>query len=143
MTAPLHLVAHVAGCGVLFDAARIDSVVDLGEIVPAPGAAPAVLGLAAMRSRVATVIDTARLLRATTDRDGTPGRAVVTLVDGHLYALMVDTLQDVARCDITPAPATLTADGGLPFVTGLSEAEGEMLLAIDLDALVAAATTPA
>ena len=62
MTQTLHLVAHVGACGVLIHAGRVDSVVDVDAIVPAPGAAPGVLGLAAMRSRVATVVDPRHVL---------------------------------------------------------------------------------
>ena len=54
----LFLIAHVAGRAVAIDGAQVDSVVDLGDVVPAPGAVRAVRGLAALRSRVVTVIDT-------------------------------------------------------------------------------------
>lgn len=141
MNDSLHLVAHVGACGVLIDAARVDSVVDVDALVPAPGAAPGVVGLAAMRSRVATVIDARRVL-------GLPGsggtsaarRAVVTAVDGHLYAIAVDTLEDVAPFSLSAPPPGLGSIG--PFVRGVAEGEGETLLALDLDCLIAAVDAP-
>ena len=137
MTQTLHLVAHVGACGVLIHAGRVDSVVDVDAIVPAPGAAPGVLGLAAMRSRVATVVDPRHVLglpRGTGESAGR--RAVVTAVDGHLYAIAVDTLEDVAMFSIAPPPAGLGSLG--PFVSGVVEGDGETLLALDLDRMIAA-----
>ena len=46
MTDTLHLIAHVGGCGVMFNTDRVASVVELDRAVPAPGAGPAVIGLA-------------------------------------------------------------------------------------------------
>ena len=54
----LFLIAHIAGRTVAIPADHIDSAVDIGEVVPVPGTTPAIRGLAALRSRVVTVIDT-------------------------------------------------------------------------------------
>lgn len=141
MTGGLHLVARIGGCGLLFDAGRVDSVVEIAATVPAPGAGPAVIGLAAMRSRVATVIDIRRLLNVPPRRGGAKGaqRAVATVVDGHLYAIAVDTLEDVEPHDIATAPAGLGGEQDWSFVYGVAEGEGETLLALDLDRLIARA----
>lgn len=140
MNEQLHLVAHVAGRGFLIDAARVDSVVEMGDVAPAPGAASAVRGLAAIRSRVATVVDTRRLLdlpdggayARTTDE-----RAIVTMVDGHLYAVVVDTLADVAPFAVQPPPDGVALDGGWGAISGVAERDGETLLALDLARLLA------
>lgn len=138
MSAGLHLVAHVAGRGVLFDVAKVDSVVDVAALSPAPGADAAVLGLAAMRSRVATVIDTRALLDLPTpDNRAGRGRAVVTTVDGHLYALSVDTLEDVAVYDVAPPPAGMVLEGAWAMVSGIAEIEGETFMLLDVDAMIA------
>jgi purine-binding chemotaxis protein CheW len=142
MTEQLHLVAHVGGCGVLFDATRVDSVVDVGQIVPAPGASAAVIGLAAMRSRVATVLDIRGLLGLPVREgraDGAGMRAVATIVDGHLYAIAVDTLEDVVTHEILPPPTGIARDGRWSIVHGVVEGRAETLLALDLDRLVAEA----
>lgn len=140
MMKSLHLVARVGDRGLLFDAGRVDSVVEVGSTVPAPGAAPAVVGLAAMRSRVATVIDVRPLFGGTPMiRDGKGGRAVATMVDGHLYAIAVDALEDVASFTITSAP--IANEGGeWDFVTGVADGDDETLMAVNIDQLVARAS---
>lgn len=140
MSAGLQLVAHVAGRGLLFDATRVDSVVDLPPMVPTPGASRAIRGLAALRSRVATVIDTHRVLGLTRDGSGGGGtRAVVTMIDGHLYAIAVDTLEDVAELPVEPPPAGMSLEGGWSAVCGIADGEQETLMMLDLDRLVALA----
>ena len=131
----LHLVAHVAGRGILFDATEVDSVVDLPAVVPTPGAPATIRGLAALRSRVATVIDTHRVLGLAGDDDA-GRRGVVTMIDGHLYAVAVDTLEDVSTQTITPPPAGMTLQGGWSAVRGIAEGDGETLMVIDLRRLV-------
>jgi purine-binding chemotaxis protein CheW len=145
MTHSLHLVARLGGCGLLFDAGRVDSVVEVATIVPAPGAGSAVMGLAAMRSRVATVIDIRRLLGVpprVAERRGRGrhvSRAVVTAVDGHLYAIAVDTLEDVNPYEIAPPPPGLGGGADWSFVQGVAEGGGETLLSVDIDELIARA----
>ncbi|HWU73325.1 MAG TPA: chemotaxis protein CheW, partial [Sphingomonas sp.] len=86
MSEQLFLIAHIAGRGVAIDSAQVESVVDIGAVIPTPRAAPHIRGLAALRSRVVTVIDTHAAL-------GLPklaiagSRAVITVVDGHHYAV--------------------------------------------------------
>jgi len=134
-TATLQLVAHVAGRGILFDATRVDSVVDLPPVVPTPGAPPTIRGLAALRSRVATVIETHRVLGLTREAGG-GSRGVVTMIDGHLYAIAVDTLEDVAGLPVMAPPPGMALDGGWSAVCGVAEGQGETLLMLDLDRLV-------
>ena len=55
---PLFLIARIAGQGVVFDADQVDAVVDIGEVVDVPRVEPSIRGLAALRSRVVTVVDT-------------------------------------------------------------------------------------
>ena len=57
MTNNLFLIAYIAGRTVAIDSAEVDSVVDIGRITPVPYAYRDVAGLAALRSRVVTVID--------------------------------------------------------------------------------------
>ena len=91
----LFLVAHIAGRGVAIAAAQVDSVVDIGEIVAVPRADAVVRGLAALRSRVVTVIDTGIALGLSRTPD-TMRRAVITVAEGHHYAILVDSVEDVA-----------------------------------------------
>lgn len=131
----LFLIAHVAGRGVAIPADRVDSVVDINDIVPVPRADPAVRGLAALRSRVVTVVDTGLALGLAAL--GKTARAVITRVDGHYYAVLVDSLEDVASFERRPlAFGAALGAGWRAAATGLVEREGEPLLVIDPAALV-------
>ena len=92
----LFLIAHIAGRGVAIETAQVESVVDIADTVAVPRAEAAIRGLVALRSRVVTVIDTGTALGL----DPTPAescRAVITRIDGHHYAILVDSLEDVPR----------------------------------------------
>ena len=133
----LFLIAHVAGRGVAIDAGQVDSVVDIGAVVAVPRAAPIVRGLAALRSRVLTVIDT----RLALDLPPTPhpGRAVIASIEGHLYAFLVDLLEDVApftRSALAQPSPTGPQSAWAAATAGVIERDGEPLLILDLAALV-------
>ncbi len=134
----LYLLAHVAGRGIAIDSDEVDSVIDLGAIVPVPRAGDAVLGVAALRSRVVTVLDTWRLLGLPAPKR--PPRGVVTRVDGHDYAVLFDTVEDVATLDSQPVPPELALEGVWAHAArAIAEVDGEPMLVVGLDALVAAA----
>lgn len=131
----LFLIAHIAGRAVAIDSAQVESVVDIGTVVPVPRAARQVLGLAALRSRVVTVIDTRAALGLPSDAEAK--RAVITLVDGQHYAVLVDSLEDVAPFDLLPLSSGIVLDGGWRATgCGIVERDGEPILAIDLRALL-------
>lgn len=133
----LFLIARVAGRGVAVPTAQVVSVVDIAEVVAVPRAPAAVIGLAALRSRVVTVIDTALALGGAGCGGG--GRALITAVDGHEYALIVESLDDVAPFERLPLSPGLTLGAGWANAgTGLIEREGEPLLILDVATLVPA-----
>ena len=135
----LFLIAQVAGRGVAIDAGQVDSVVDIGAIVPVPLATPIVRGLSALRSRILTVIDTRLALGLERTRE--PKRAVIACFDGHLYAFLVDLLEDVAlyeRCAAADATPGAHASAWSAASAGVIERDGEPLLVLDLAALVPA-----
>lgn len=136
----LFLVAHIAGRGVAIDAAQVDSVVDLGDIVAVPRADAFVRGLAALRSRVVTVIDTGTALDLAATPD-TVRRAVITMVEGHHYAILVDSVEDVAPFVRLPLSSGLALQRGWATAgTGIVERDGQPLLILDLATLVPAST---
>lgn len=132
----LLLIAHVAGQAIAIAAEQIDSVVDIGTVVPVPRTNPAVRGLTALRSRVVTVVDTGLALGL----PATPAdarRAVITQLDGHLYAVLVDAVEDVGAFEPGPLVGGLTLGGGWHAVgTGMVEHRGEPVLIVDLAMLV-------
>lgn len=133
--AHLYLIAQIAGRAVAIDSDQVESVVDIGEVTAVPRASEHVRGLAALRSRVVTVVDTQSAL-------GIPGgsqakRAVITHVEGHHYALLVDALDDVAPFDLLPLASGVALDAAWRNAgRGIVERDGEPILAIDLASLV-------
>jgi len=136
MSERLFLIAHIAGRGVAIDSAQVQSVVDIGEITPAPLAPRHVRGLAALRSRVVTVIDTHAAL-GLAPQEKPAGRAVITVVDGHDYAVLVDSLEDVAPFAASPLSPGIVLDAGWRIAgCGEVERDGEPILILDLAALI-------
>jgi purine-binding chemotaxis protein CheW len=133
----LFLIAHLAGRWVAVAASQVDSAVDIGEVVAVPCAPPAVRGLAALRSRVVTVIDTQVALgREPAHR---ARRAIIAAIDGHHYAFLVDAFDDVFPFDAAPLSCGLALDGRWAVAArGVVERDGEPLLILDLAALVPA-----
>ncbi|WP_066796236.1 chemotaxis protein CheW [Sphingomonas soli] len=133
--AHLYLVAQIAGRAVAIDSNQVESVVDIGGVTAVPLASAHVRGLAALRSRVVTVVDTQSAL-------GMPGvsdarRAVITRVDGHHYAMLVDALDDVAPFELLPlAGGVALGPAWRAAGRGVVERDGEPILAIDLASLV-------
>ena len=134
--AHLYLIAQIAGRTVAIDADQVESVVDIGEVTAIPRAAEHVRGLAALRSRVVTVVDTQSALGL--DPSGAEARrAVITLIEGHHYALLVDALDDVAPFDLLPLAGGVALNSAWRAAgRGIVERDGEPILAIDLASLV-------
>ncbi|UZK66520.1 chemotaxis protein CheW [Sphingomonas sp. M1-B02] len=133
--AHLYLIAQVAGRAVAIDSDQVESVVDIGEITAVPRASHHVLGLAALRSRVVTVVDTQSALGMASGSKAK--RAVITHVEGHYYAMLVDALDDVAPFDLLPLTGGCALDGAWrDAARGIVERDGEPILTIDLAALV-------
>lgn len=135
----LLLIVSIGTSRVAFPSAAIESVVELDTLIPVPRAAPHVAGLSALRSRVLTVIDTMRSLDlGTTDcSDGIREAAVVEL-DGHHYALIVDSVEDVVAAMSDPVPVRAAMGEGWERVAlGMVETEEGPLLLVDVAALIA------
>jgi purine-binding chemotaxis protein CheW len=133
--ADLFLIAEIAGRPVAIASDQVDSVVDIGAVVPVPRADPRVRGLAALRSRVVTVIDTRAVLGIAGGE--AQARAVITVIDGHHYAILVDSLEDVTPCALQPLSGGIVLDPAWrPIGCGIVELGGEPVLAIDLRAMV-------
>lgn len=137
----LYLIAQVAGRPVAIDSDQVESVVDIGEVIAVPRASKHVRGLAALRSKVVTVVDTQSALGLDAGSDAR--RAVITHVDGHHYAMLVDALDDVAPFDLLPLAGGVALDAAWRVAgRGIVERDGEPILAIDLAALVPSSAGP-
>jgi purine-binding chemotaxis protein CheW len=90
----LLLVAIIAGERVAICASEVESVVEIEAITPVPRGPAHLAGLAALRSRVVTVID-CRVSLELGAGEAWSREAIVVEADGHPYALLVDTVEDV------------------------------------------------
>lgn len=133
---PLFLIARIAGRTVAIASREVESVVDIGPVVPVPRADGVVRGLTALRSRVVTVINTCVALGLPASR-GETRRAVITVIEGHHYAILVDALEDIVPLDPAPLSSGIALDKGWRIAgRGIVERAGEPILIIALDALV-------
>ncbi|ATE64916.1 chemotaxis protein CheW [Rhizorhabdus dicambivorans] len=133
----LYLIVEIAGQRAALPAAFVESVVEVDEIAPVPCAPAHVFGLFALRSRVLTVIDTMAALGGDRSEPGEK-QAVIVHVDGHLYGLLVDDVDDVIAMDGVPSqPRALLSNGWARYSKGVLEHDGEPLLLIDVAAMIA------
>ena len=135
----LLLIVSIGTNRVAFPSSAIESVVELDTLIPVPRAAPHVAGLSALRSRVLTVIDTMRSLDlGTTDCSDGIREAAVVEFDGHHYALIVDSVEDVVEALSDPVPIRAAMGEWWERVAlGMVETEDGPLLLVDVAALIA------
>ena len=134
----LFLIVKLAGQRVAMDSAQVESVVELEGVTSVPRAARHVAGLSALRSRVLTVIDCHASLEMGGSDERALREAVVVEMDGHPYALVVDAVEDVVEAEggVRPLPASLSG-GWRRIAGGMVQAEGDLLLVIQPQALIA------
>ena len=132
----LYLIVEIAGQRAALPASFVESVVEMEDVAPVPCAPPHVFGLFALRSRVLTVIDTIAALGEGQSAAGEK-QAVIVTVDGHLYGLLVDNVDDVVAIEGAAAqPRALMSPGWVRFSAGVLEHEGQPLLLIDVPAMI-------
>ena len=102
----LSVIAAIADQAIALDAAAVEAVVDLPQVVPIPLAPPHVVGLAAIRSQVVTVVDPAVALGGEPQQPA--GRALLVSIAGHRYAVRVASVSDVIALPENDEAAMLT-----------------------------------
>ncbi len=126
----LYLIAQIAGRTVAINSAQVESVIDLNGVTDVPLAPDHVRGLTALRSRVVTVIDSRAALGV--GRSEEIGRAVITPVLDHHYAIMVEALEDVTPFAANALTNGIALDNIWAHVgRGFVERDGEPILIID------------
>ena len=133
----LLLIATIAGQRVAIDASDVEAVVEIEAVSPVPRAAPHVAGLAGLRSRVLTVIDGRAALDMGLSAISAGREAIIVQAEGHAYALLVDTVEDVLEFsgEILPVRGALESRWRRVAV-GSVEAGDDLLLLIDVEALI-------
>lgn len=108
----LYLIAEADGKTFAVPAGDVDTIVRDMEIVPVPLAEASVAGIAALRSRVVTVVDLIATIagRAAASCCGKP--VIVTRLDGHLYGFAVDRVRDILEADGVPKPVEASMSAG-------------------------------
>jgi purine-binding chemotaxis protein CheW len=134
----LLLIVNMAGQRVAIPAADVESVVELEGLTAVPRSAGHVAGLSALRSRVLTVIDCLASLELGRAAESARTEAIVVTADGHPYALIVDSVEDVVETagEVRPVRTSLSP-GWRRVAKGMVDAQGDLLLLIDTQALIA------
>ncbi len=133
----LLLLTRIADRPAAFRACDIRSIIEIGEITPVPRAPAYVAGLAALRSRALTVIDSREALGMRGADGKTDERAPVVEVDGHAYALLVDRVDDVVSGIGQPSPAAATLGPDWTRVArGMIETTAGPAILVDVVALI-------
>jgi purine-binding chemotaxis protein CheW len=104
MTNSLFLFATIAQTPVAVCADEVEAVVRLEDIVPVNCTQQFVAGLAALRSRVLTVIDMESRVLGRPGVIGPRPLAVVAEIGGHTYGLLVANVHDICVAPEPPFP---------------------------------------
>ncbi len=125
--------------------APVDSVIEITAVQPVPGASPGILGLAALRSRVLTVVDCAVALGLGRRGEGPRPRGrgalptVVLEIDAYLYGFVLDRIDDVVTADRPMTPVRAPLGGPWSAVSaGIIEIGGVALPVLQPAAVLAA-----
>ena len=133
----LLLIAKIAGERVAIPAADVESVVEIEGVTPVPQAPPHVAGLAALRSRVLTVVDSCASLELGASDTKRAREAIVIEADGYAYALLVETVEDVVEHSGKVRPIrTSVAPCWRRVATGMVEMESGLMLLIDANLIL-------
>lgn len=119
---------------------RVRDVLAAPQIYAAPLAPASILGSINLRGRIVTAIDLrTRLGMAPAENRATSKCVIVERTGGEPYALLVDEIGDVIMLSASlyePNPVTLDK-GWSHLCRGLYRQEGQMLIVLDIDALLA------
>lgn len=133
----LYLVAEISGSRFAIPADTVESVVTASEVIPVPLAAPMVAGVAALRSKVITVIDTIASINGGLAAVSKGQSLIVVHVGDFLYGLAVDAVHDVCECVAEPEKLGAAFEAGWRRISiGAIEADGSTIAVIDPTALV-------
>lgn len=107
---PFMLQVRIADQPVLIDAEDVQAVIQIDRLYPVPVVSGEIAGLITLRGAVITVVDAGAMLGGTRQPTGDGGVAVVVRLDGHGYALLCDSADEVfelAAGAMDPPPAGL------------------------------------
>jgi purine-binding chemotaxis protein CheW len=129
---------HAAEARFGLDVSRVQEIVRQAEVTPVPASPPALAGLMNLRGRIVPVIDLRALLGLPATTELASAIHVIVRDGDEPVSLLADRIADVHRADddaLEPLPATV----GPPHtavVQGVRRADDDMLLVLDLDAVL-------
>lgn len=133
----LLVITQIAGRRCALSAHDVQSVIELAKPTPVPCTPDFIRGIAAMRSKTLTVVDCRLAIGFNADDFSTDHRAAAVQIDGHMYALLVDSIDEVTTSMSEPEHV---AGGFGPewtrVVSGMVETGTGPALWLDLGALV-------
>ncbi|MGP1353146.1 MAG: chemotaxis protein CheW [Parasphingopyxis sp.] len=133
----LYLVAEIGETQFAIPADAVQSVVTASDIIAVPRAAPTVAGIAALRSKVITVIDTRAAIEGGNAQAVDGQSLIVAEVGGYLYGLAVDEIHDVREHTGTPQKLGAAFEPGWQRVsTGVIDLDGAAIAVVDPAALI-------
>lgn len=128
----LYLIAEAGGKTFAVPAAAVENVVRQMDIVPVPLAGPAVAGIAALRSRVVTVVDLIAAIERAKAGSCIEKPVIVTNVNDHFYGFAVDRVQDIVEAASPPEPVESAMSAGWrDATTGFVETEAGALAVVE------------
>ncbi|MFT5755312.1 MAG: purine-binding chemotaxis protein CheW [Alteromonadaceae bacterium] len=118
---------------------QVQEVLRYSEIAPVPGAPMYVLGIINLRGNVVTVIDTRTRFGLETTEITDNTRVVIIELEQQVIGVLVDSVAEVvylraSEIDIAP---NVGNDESAKFIQGVSNREGELLILVDLNKLLA------
>ncbi len=133
----LLVMAQIAGRRCALSATDVKSVIELADPTPVPSTPDFIRGIAAVRSKTLTVIDCRLAIGLDANDFPTDHRAAAVEIGGHVYALIVDAIDEVATSMSEPEHV---AGGFGPewsrVVSGMVETDNGPALWLNLEALV-------
>jgi len=133
----LHLLCRIGSTAVALIADQIEAVVKVDKIVPVPGAPGCVRGLAAIRSRLLTLIDSASVVGEVSPQ---PSYMAILTVGGHGYGLLLDGIDEVAEIAGLATLPVVAESGWTVVEPTLGDHAGELVLVVDPQRFIAAAS---
>ena len=118
---------------------QVQEVLRYSEIAPVPGAPIYVLGIINLRGNVVTVIDTRARFGLDFAEVTDSTRVVIIEAEKQVIGILVDSVAEVVylrASEIDEAP-NVGNDESVKFIQGVSNREGELLILVDLDNLLA------
>jgi len=118
---------------------QVQEVLRYTEIAPVPGAPPYVLGIINLRGNVVTVIDTRSRFALPEAETTDQTRIVIIEAESQVVGILVDAVAEVVylrQSEIETTP-NVGNDESAKFIQGVSNKDGELLILVDLNQLLA------